>query len=176
MATAHALILAGAPVSAMKRDGATPLDRAATDECRDLLNHHASNLAAATSDPAALASAVQAHCVDLTKELQTAVPATVPSLRAYHRDPLFLWAPPDAYAAVVAWNRKAFTVQVAVVSQLFQEISDDIAGDIFEFLEPSMSRTEWMHVATNCSSPEARTWVRSMMAAAVAVSDVACFK
>ena len=85
-------------------------------------------------------------------------------------------APPDAYAAVVAWNRKAFTVQVAVVSQLFQEISDDIAGDIFEFLEPSMSRTEWMHVATNCSSPEARTWVRSMMAAAVAVSDVACFK
>jgi len=56
------------------------------------------------------------------------------SLRAHQLDPAFLWAPPAARAAMVAWAQHVF------IAQLFEELLDDCAGDVLEFF--GMTRNE----------------------------------
>jgi hypothetical protein len=43
------------------------------------------------------------------------------SLRAHQLDPAFLWAPPAARAAVVAWALDVFIAQLAATVQLFEK-------------------------------------------------------
>jgi hypothetical protein len=60
-------------------------------------------------------------------------------------------------------------VQLACDTPPFGDVSDDCAGDILEYLETAMTRAEALHIASHCSSPEAYTWVRSVVAEATAV-------
>jgi len=83
---------------------------------------------------------------------------------------MFLWAPPAARAAVVAWARDAYTVHSASTSELFADLPDDCAGDVVEFLDISVTRTEAQHILVQCSSSEARVWVDAVVAAAVAAA------
>ena len=62
------------------------------------------------------------------------------SLRAHQLDPAFLWAPPAARAAMVAWAQHVFIAQLAATVQLFEELLDDCAGDVLEFF--GMTRNE----------------------------------
>ena len=95
------------------------------------------------------------------------MPATALSLRAHQLDPAFLWAPPAARYAVVAWARDVFIAQHAGSIQPFERLPDDCAGDVLEFF--GMTRNEFDLIAKHCSSPEAQGWVRAVIAAAVAV-------
>ena len=95
------------------------------------------------------------------------MPATVLSLRAYHLDPCFLWAPPMACAAVFAWAQRVFVAQLAATIQPFEKLPDDCAGDVLEFF--GMTHTESELIAKHCSSLEARAWVRKVVASAVVV-------
>jgi len=95
------------------------------------------------------------------------------SLRAHQLDPAFLWAPPAARAAMVAWALHVFIAQLAATVQLFEELPDDCAGDVLEFF--GMTHNESDLNATHCSSPEAQDWVRAVTAAAVVVGAVRCF-
>jgi len=61
-----------------------------------------------------------------------------------------------------------FIAQLAATVQLFEELSDDCAGDVLEFF--GMTRNESDLNAKHCSSPEAQGWVRAVIAAAVVVS------
>jgi len=99
------------------------------------------------------------------------------SLGDYEFDASFLWAPPRARAEVFIWVRNVFIVQVATTVQPFGYMSInsvDCAGDILEFIEMAMPRSEAEHIASRCSSPEARAWVREVVAAAVVVGTVSC--
>ena len=101
------------------------------------------------------------------------MPATALSLRAHQLDPAFLWAPPAARAAVVAWALHVVIAQLAVTTQPFERLAVDCAGDVLEFF--GMTRNESDLMAKHCSSPEAQDWVRAVIAAAVVVGAVRCF-
>ena len=154
------------------KNGATPLDLATDGDgtCREILEHHAVVCVSVTDDPAIITSAVVAHCAILSATKEPA-PSTALTLRPYHFDPFFSWAPPTARAAVFAWARDAFIAQLAATSsQPLRNIPDDCAGDIFDFLEMTMARQEVLHISKHCSSPEARAWVLAVLTAAVTVS------
>jgi len=120
-----------------------------------------------------LVAAALAHCATLSAS-EERLPATALSLRKYQLDPAFQWAPPAARAAVVAWARDSLIVLLAGSIQPFERLPDDCAGDVLEFFE--MTRNESDFIANHCSSPEARDWVRAVVAAVVAVGDGRCFR
>lgn len=160
-ATAQSLILAGAHVDAEDLELAT-----FGSPCRALLEHHADAVAVLTARPDLLVSAALAHCAN-RDSLGGAVSMPVLSLRDYHYDPSFLWAPDDAREVVVAWARGALMAQLAANTPPFKDLSDDIAGDVLEYFDTAMPRFESLRIAAHCSSPKALAWVR-----AVTVADV----
>jgi len=172
-ATAQSLLEAGADVGAdyfKNQYYMLPLKEANDSKCRALLEHHAASLEVLEEDPQALLSAVQAHWAALSTNASEALtPMVALSLRPYHFDPSFLWAPHAARNAVISWARNVYTVQQATTNQLFAEISDDCSGDVLEYLEMSMPRIESLKVAAHGSSPETRAWVRAIVASAVVV-------
>ena len=164
------LLSVGASRMCARKNGATPLDLATSQSCRDILEHHLAVLAAITANTDSLVSAAIAHSAALSAFRVPAPPTPTLKLRSYQLDPSFLWAPPTARAAVVAWARDAYAVQLAANTYDFTDLPDDCAGDVLEFLNTSMPRAEMLHVTAHCSSPEAHAWVRAVVAAAVAVS------
>ena len=150
------------------KNGASPLDLATDDTCREILEHHKAIYASITEDPTTLVAAALAHCATLSVSSEERLPAMALSLRAHPLDPAFLWAPPAARAAVVAWAQDVFIAQLAATVQLFEELPDDCAGDVLEFF--GMTRNESDLNAKHCSSPEAQDWVRAVIPAAVVVS------
>jgi hypothetical protein len=149
--------------------GAKSLDVTSDDACRALLDHHVSILTALETDPDALVSAASAHCAFLTAPKKT-TPAPALSLHPYHLRPSFLWAPHEARCAVFKWARNAYVAQVVASSEAFVILSDDCAGDVFEYLEIAMTRADSLHFTTHGSSLEAQAWVREVLEARVAVS------
>jgi len=149
-----------------RKNFATPLDLACDDTCREILEHHAIVLATITEDPTTLVAAALAHCAALSASSEEPLPAL--SLRAHQLDPAFLWAPPAARAAVVAWALDVFIAQLAVTTQPFERLAVDCAGDVLEFF--GMTHNESDLIAKHCSSPEAQDWVRAVIAAAVVVN------
>jgi hypothetical protein len=63
-------------------------------------------------------------------------------------------------------------IQFAASSQPFATLPDDCAGDILEFLDMTMPRMEMLYIVTHCASPDAYTWVRKLIAAAVVESVI----
>ena len=163
-ATARSLVVTG-----IYAKSSNLLDDANGDECRDLLEHHGIVLAALDDDPNLIISAALEHCVALSNEQKASVPAKELPLRPYHFDPSFLWANPDARAAIFKWARSAFVVQQAAAISLFANLPDDCACDVLDFLQVPMPRSESLHVATCCASPEAQAWMRAVVVAAVLV-------
>jgi hypothetical protein len=135
--------------------------------CREILEHHVAVYAFVNEDPAALVACALAHCASLTLSME-AVP-TIGSLplRAHQLDPYFLWAPPAARAAVIAWARDVFIVQFAATTQPFGILPDDCAGDVLEFF--GITRKDSDLIAKHCSSPEASAWVQTVVTAAAAI-------
>ena len=160
------------------KNGTTPLDLATDDTCREMLEHHAAILATIDDDPATLVSSIQTLCANLSASDEP-LPAMALYLRAFQLDPSFHWAPLAARAAVFTWARDAFIVQLATTTRPFTILPDDCAGDVLEFIEMGMTRSEKLHITTHCSSPEACAWVRAVIAAAavtaISVSAVICF-
>ena len=152
-----------------RKNGATPLQLATDDTCRDILEHHKAVYALITEAPTKLVASALAYCSTLSAS-EELLPATALSLRAYHFDPCFLWAPLAARAAVVAWALRVFIAQLAANVEPFGVLRDDPAGDVLEFF--GMTHKESELIATHCSSPEARAWVRAVIAAAVVVGAV----
>ena len=150
-----------------RKNGATPFDWAYDDICRDILEHHAAILPTIAEDPTTLVAAALAHCAALSASKER-LPAMALSLRAHQLDPAFLWAPPAARAAVVAWALDVFVAQLAATTQPFERLAVDCAGDVLDFF--GMTRNESDLNAKHCSSPEAQDWVRAVIAAAVVVS------
>jgi len=157
-----------------RKNGATALDVATDDTCRDILTHHKAICASINEDPTKLVTAACSHCGTLSAGREQ-LPATALSLGAHHFDPAFLWAPPDARAAVFAWALHVFIAQLAATIQPFEDLPDDCAGDVLEFFEMAMTRTDALHIAKHCSSPEARAWVRTVIAAAVVVGALCSY-
>jgi len=61
--------------------------------------------------------------------------------------------------------------QVAANTQSFSGLPDDCAGDVLEFLTmTTLERTELLEVVTDCSSPEACAWMRTVVDDIVVVS------
>jgi hypothetical protein len=152
-----------------RKNGATPLDLATDDTCHDLLEHHATILATMTDDPATLMACILEHCATLSASEDRVVPSTPLTLRPYHLDPSFLWAPPAPRAAVIAWAQNAFIAQLAGSTQPFTDLLEDCACDVLEFFEMALTRTDALLIAEHCSSSEARAWVRAVIASAVVV-------
>ena len=159
------------------QNGATPLDLATHGStCHALLQEHAAVLAALHDDligvllKAAISCADSHPMLDKEKSLTTPTFTTAADSTANHFHPSFAWAPPTARAVIFAWARDALIVQLAATSHPCKDLPDDCLGDVLEFFESTMARVEYMYVATHCSSPEAQAWVRSVVAAAVAVS------
>ena len=132
---------------------------------REILEHHAAVCASIIGDPTRLVAAALSYCATLSAS-QERLPTTEVSLRKYHFDPCFLWAPRAARAAAIAWARSAFIVQLAANIEPFEVLSDDCAGDILEFIEITVTRKAAQLVVTHCSSPAARAWSQSIIAAA----------
>jgi len=171
MATIQSLLLADANVDFEDNNGVTPVHAAAPGSgCCNLLEHHAAILAIVAEDPAALVSAAVAYCAILASSAEP-LPAKVLFLDVHYFDPTFVWAPYQAQTMVFTWARDAFTVQLATTTDPFVDLLDDCAGDVLEYLETTMSHTEFLHNLTHCISPEANVWVRAIVAAAVAVSS-----
>jgi len=170
----YPLVCDGYHMCQRRKNGATPLDLATDDTCREFLEHHAAVCATVMENSAILVAFVFAHCTTLSASGEP-VPNTALSLRAHQLDPYFLWAPPAARAAVFAWARGAFQAQLAATTQPFGGLPDDCEGDVLDFFGMAMTRFEALHVATHCSSPEARAWVRDVVTAAVSVSAVIHF-
>ena len=171
MATVQSLLLAGADADADNNaNDETPIELAVDgSSCRDLLEHHATVQAVIRADPIALVSAALSYCATLA-DSKEAVPASQLSLHAYQLDPFFLWAPSAARTAVLAWARNAFVIQLAAMTEPFDELPDDCSIEVIEYLETNLARSESLCLAKHCSSPEAHAWVRSIVAAAVVVS------
>ena len=150
-----------------RKGGATPLDLA-TDTggaCYSVLQSHTAEFIAIRKKPAAFVSMAVSHCASLN------LPAGAPiSKRAYLLNPPFLWAPSFARVLLFKWARGAAIIHIAGDTAPFASLPDDCAGDVLEYLEVAMTRTESLHVTEHCSSPKARDWVRAVLAAAVAVS------
>jgi hypothetical protein len=153
-----------------RKNGKTPLDLATDDACRELLKHHAFVDAMVNSDSATLVASARGHCSALSAS-EELVPATALSLRAHQLDPAFLWAPPAARAAVSVWARNAYMFQLLANTPPFDRLPDDCACDV-TFFEGEMTRTESLHIATHCSSPEALSWVRAVLDFAFAAVSV----
>ena len=156
----------GRHICQQHKNGATPLDLATDDTCRDILENHVTVLATITEDPATLVAAALAHCATLSASVER-LPATALALRAHQLDSAFLWAPPAARSAVVVWARDVFIAQLAATIEPFDDIADDCARDVLEFF--GMTHNESELIATLCSSPEAQDWVRAVIAVPVAV-------
>lgn len=156
------------------KNGATALDLATDDTCREMLEHHAAVYASITEDPTMLVAAALAHCATLSAS-EKLLPATALSLRGHHFDPCFLWAPPAARAAVVTWAQHIFIAQLAATIQSFGQLPDDCAGDVLVFFGMAMTVKDFDLIGKHCSSPEARTWVRAVVAAAVVVGAISFF-
>lgn len=167
--TVKILITAGACTESEDMHGETPLQIANDDECHSVLKHHAAVLALLYANPPTfLITTLVAQCAALSNALE-AVPATAISLSAFDYDASFLWAPSLVRDAVLKWARDAFIVQLAAITQPFADLPDDCAGDILEFFQIAMTRRESEYVATHCSSPKARIWVRSIVVASIAM-------
>jgi hypothetical protein len=93
-------------------------------------------------------------------------------LEPYQLDPAFFWVPRNKRKALVVWARNAFVVQLATTIEPFSDLPDDCAGDVLEFLQMEMLREKSLHIATQCSSPEAHAWVRAALAAYIVVSTL----
>ena len=154
-----------------RKNGATPLDLANNDICCKILEYHASIYASITENSRTLVAAALAHCATLSASEET-LPATELTLREYHSGPAFLWAPPAARSAVVAWAQGVFIVQLAAKSELFNRLPVDCAGDVLEFF--GATPIDSGRIAKHCSSPEACDWVRAVVAAAVVVGTRTC--
>jgi len=154
------------------KNGATPLDLATDDTCREILEHHAAVYALLTEDPTTLVAFALAYCATLSASKEP-LPPMVLSLRAHHFDPAFLWAPPAARAAVVAWAQHAFIAQVAAKTQPFERLPVDCAGDVVEFF--GITPVESELIAKHSYSPEACAWVRAVIATAVVVGNAMYF-
>jgi hypothetical protein len=90
--------------------------------------------------------------------------------------PPFLCAPLSSRTKIYTWARNAFIVLLAATIPPFTDLPDDCAGDILEYIPMSISRQDALHVVAHCSSLEARAWVRTVLASAVAVSTrCTCF-
>ena len=174
VATTQTLIAAGADVGAEDDNCATPFDLAIDNSpCHGLLQHHAAVLATTKDNPAALISSAFVHCATLSGSKDSVQAPALP-LHAFQLDPSFLWAPHQARSLVFKWARNAFIAQLAVITEPFEELPEDCAGDILAFLEMAMTREESLQIARHCAWPEAHFWVRAVMAAAIAVSLGAC--
>lgn len=168
VATAEALLTAGADVNTLDFSLKKPLDRATDKACCDLYEHHCSaSIAFLIAEPTALVNSAMANCASLSV-LSEQKPL---SLHPYQLEPPFLWAPPAARATVIAWAQEAFIVQLAASFQPFAELPDDCAGVVLEFLGLAMSRKAIHHFATPSLSSEAHAWVRTVLTSAVAVSS-----
>jgi len=154
--------------------GTSPADVATNSACLEVLEHHADTLAIVTAEPFALVTAVRAHCATLSRS-EEVMAGSVLSLRPYQLDPSFLWAPPAARNAAVAWAKDTYVAQLASLTEPFAELPDDCAGDILEYLEWLLHREAILHIAEHCSSPEAIEWVKSINTAAVLVCTVSRF-
>ena len=153
------------------KNGATPLALATDDTCREILEHHKAIYASVTEDPTTLVAAALAHCATLSASSEEPLPAM--SLRAHQLAPAFLWAPPAARAAVVAWALDVFVAQLAATTQPFERLAVDCAGDVLEFFGMTHNESELM--AKHCSSPEAQDWVRAVISAAIMVGAIGYF-
>jgi len=155
----------------LRKDGITrKIQELTTDDaCRDIINHHDCAYETLKANPRALISAAVAHSAAISAP-DKAVPETLLSLHEFFLMPSFSWTPAAAHNAVYAWARHAANVQLAVTAQPFSDLSDDCAGDILEFLEIEMTRAEALHIATHCSSPDARAWVRAIRSSVIVVS------
>ena len=154
-----------------RKNGATPLDLATDDTCRDILEHHQAIFALVTEDPTILVTALLALCATHS-DFEEPGPSSALSLRAHHFNPAFLWAPTAARSAVIAWALHVFIAQLAATIQLFEDLPDDCAGDVLEFF--GMTHKESERIAKHCSSPEAHAWVCAVIAAAVVVGAARC--
>jgi hypothetical protein len=98
------------------------------------------------------------------------------SLRAYHfHDPSFFWAPYNVRSSIFAWAQDVFAAQLVALSEPFEELPDDCASDVWEYLiEKSITRIEMQHILRHCSSPEALAWIRAVVAAAYAANTAVC--
>ena len=172
-ATVISLLVAGARLSIEDMNGATTLDLATDDTCREILEHHNAVYASVIEDPATVISAIAAHCATLSHSGERMTATTTLSLRAHQLDPFFLWAPPAARPAVFAWARDAFLAQLMINTQSLRDLPEDCAGDVLDFFEMTMTRTEALHIAMHCSSQEAHTWVRAVLTAAATTSVAA---
>jgi len=97
--------------------------------------------------------------------------ATSLSLRPYQLDPWFLWAPPAARTVLFTWARDVYLAQLAIITDPFEALPDDCAGDVLDYFGMAMNRVEALHVAAQWSSPEVRAWVRAVIVAAVSVKS-----
>jgi hypothetical protein len=163
--SSHSLLRMDCSRSNDIKNGKTPLDLADNDACRELLEHHNAALGSLNANPTGLVLATLAHCAG--KEPSD---VAIPSLRAYHFDPSFLWAPPIAREAVFAWARDAYTAQVATTVPPFLGLSDDCIGDVLDYLQSKTLRPGMMNIVAESSSPEAHAWVCAIITAAIAVS------
>ena len=173
-ATVEALIVASGPklIDIAVKNRAPLLDLAYDDTCCGILEYHAAVLATINEDPPTLVAAALAHCATLAAS-EEPLPAAALFLRGYHFKPAFLWAPPAARAAVVSWALHVFIAQLTAITQPFERLPVDCAGDILGFF--GMAHNESKHITKHCSSSEARAWVRAVIAAAVvakATSDL----
>jgi hypothetical protein len=140
------------------------------DDCREVFEKHVAILDTLGANPAALVSAAAAHCESLAAP-GAPLPETAFSLGAYQLDMSFLWAPPAARAAITDWARDVIIAQLAATVPFLEELSDDCAGDVLEFLMLTVTRSELPHLSAIHSSPEAHAWVRAVVVAAVAAAN-----
>lgn len=169
------MIAAGAFADGPNALGERPLDVASDDACRALLVHHNAVFAVVRDNPLALLHFVYEHCARGAPPEEILVAPELP-LRAYHLDPSMLWAPAPARAAVVAWAKDAIVGQAVAMTLSLADLPDDCAGDILDFLEMSMTLTRRQellhHSTTSIMSPEAHTWMREVIIAAVVVRSM----
>jgi len=163
------LIAAGVDIDATNWDAERPIDLAIDEACRELLDHHAPIIAEVDREASALVVAAHVHWANLSSSTVLLATPTL-SLRAYHLDPSFLWAPLDARNAVFAWARGVSIAQLAATTQLFADLPDDCGGDVLEYLEVMMPRKVMLNLAAHSSSPKASAWVHLIVSAAAVVS------
>jgi len=100
------------------------------------------------------------------------VPATVLSQCAYQVDPSFRWATNDARISIFSWSRDVFLLKHATFFQPLVDLPDDCIGDVLEYLMSTLTRTETVHITLHWPSPEAHSWIRAVVAAAVKVRNM----
>ena len=144
-----------------------PIDCATDEACRAFLKHHEEYVLPRSNDPECLLDIAIEYCNTLSASSNV---ETVENLHAYHLDPYFFWAPPDARYMIFGWAQNAFTNQLAAYTQPFLELPEDCAGDVLEYLDTNMTREDSLYYATECATPAAHAWVRDVLAAGVSLS------